>query len=223
MKDLIINESELIFQQINDINDIYFNDAVNIYEKSFPANEKQSLSLIIKRIKDTTSVLFVGLFNEKVVCMAMLWDFKDSEFTLLDYLAVDEHLRNKKIGTFFFRFLKENSNGKGKYIIIESEDYKFGSDNEIKKKRINFYLKNGSYVLDDIHYIMPSLNDSNPTEMILMICPKYKIDRINVKCIEKLIKQLYLDLYNRPSNDKLLCSIIENLPTYIKQSNNSIL
>jgi len=94
---MIKNKPKLSFRQISNINDIHFEKAITIYDESFPSNEKQPISLIKKRVTETTSSLFVGLLNNKVVCMALLWDFKDLEFMLLDYMAVDKEHRNNKM------------------------------------------------------------------------------------------------------------------------------
>lgn len=215
-------KTKLSFRQISNINDIHFVKAINIYNESFPSNEKQPLSLIKKRITETTSNLFVGLLNDEVTCMALLWDFKDLEFVLLDYMAVDKEHRNNKFGTSLFKFLSDTINSCNKYMIIEVENYLFGNNIELRKKRINFYLRNGAYALHEIPYMLPSLDDTLPTEMTLMISPRYQKDMIEFEKIEKLIKQLYRDLYGKTENDNLLLSILRNTPHKISQKNNII-
>ncbi len=220
---MINNKPKLSFRQISNINDIHFERAINIYEESFPSNEKQPLSLIKKRITETTSSLFVGLLNEKVACMALLWDFKDLEFVLLDYMAVDKELRNNKFGTSLFKFLSDTIKSLNKYMIIETENYLFGNNKELRKKRINFYIRNGAFILKEIPYMLPSLDDTIPTEMSLMISPRYRNDMIDFEKIEKLIKYLYIDLYGKPENDELLISILKKTPQKISQNNNIII
>ena len=171
---MIKNKQKLSFHQISNINDIYFEKAITIYDESFPSNEKQPLSLIRKRVTENISSLFVGLLNDKVACMALLWDFKDLEFVLLDYMAVDKEHRNNKIGAIFFKYLSDTINTCNKHMIIEAENYLFGNNRELRKKRINFYIKNGAFILRDIPYILPSLDGTVPTEMCLMISPRYK-------------------------------------------------
>ena len=212
----------LSFRQILKISDIHFAKAINIYNESFPSNEKQPLSLIKKRITEKTSNLFVGLLNEEVICMALLWDFKDLEFVLLDYMAVDKEYRNNKFGASLFKFLTNTIESCNKYMIIEVEDYLFGNNKELRKKRINFYIRNGAYVLNEVPYMLPSLDDTIPTEMTLMISPRYQKDMIDFEKIEKLIKQLYSDLYGKTEKDNLLLSILKNTPHKISQKNNII-
>lgn len=219
---MINKKPQLSFRQIANINDFHFEKALAIYDESFPSNEKHPLSLIKKRVTEKTSSLHVGLLNDKVVCMALLWDFNDLEFVLLDYMAVDKEHRNNKIGAIFFKYLSDIIKTCNKYIIIEAENYLFGNNKEVRKKRINFYLKNGAFMLRDIPYILPSLDETVPTEMSLMISPRFKKDYMNFEKIEKLIKSLYINLYGKTENDTLLISILKNTPKKISQNNDLI-
>jgi len=220
---MINNKTELSFHQILDINDIHFEIAINIYNESFPSNEKQPISLIKKRITELKSKLFVGLLNEEVIGMALLWDFKELEFVLLDYMAVAKEHRNNKYGTELFKYLTNTINDCNKYMVIEVENYLFGNNKDIRKKRINFYLRNGAYVLNEVPYMLPSLDDTLPTEMMLMISPKYQKDMIEFENIEKLIKKLYIDLYEKTEDNNLLVSILKNTPSKISFNNKIIL
>lgn len=49
----------LIFKQILDTKDIYFEGAMLIYQEAFPSSERQPLSKIIERITARKSELFV--------------------------------------------------------------------------------------------------------------------------------------------------------------------
>ncbi len=217
------NNTKLSFHEIFDIKDIHFANAMNIYDEAFPSNEKQPLSLIKKRITESRSRLFVGLLNADVTCMALLWDFKDLEFVLLDYLAVAKEHRNNQFGTRLFNHLTKTINANKKYMVIEVENHLFGDNKDLRKKRINFYIKNGAYVLNEVPYMLPSLDGTLPTEMILMISPKYQNDIIEFDKMETLIKRLYLDLYEKTDDNSLLISILKNTPNKITFNNKIIL
>jgi len=214
---------DLFFHHIQDISDPRFVDAMIIYNDSFPSNERQPLPVVRSRIEEKKSALYTGLLNKEVVCMALLWNFKDMEFVLLDYFAVKKEFRNRKIGTAFFRFLSETVKGFNKYMIMEVEDYLFGGNTEERKKRINFYTGNGAYILNDTPYILPSLDNTLPTEMLLMISPEYKNNRMEGEGAGNLITRLYTELYGKTENDPLLISILEKLPDKITFTNKIIL
>ena len=138
-------------------------------------------------------------------------------------MAVAQEYRNNKIGAILFKYLINSINTCNKYMVIEVEDYRFGNNKDQRKKRINFYIRNGAYVLNEIPYVLPSLDDTLPTEMILMISPKYQKEMIEFKNIEKLINRIFIDLYGKTKDNNLLVSILKNTPNKISFNNKIIL
>jgi len=203
------------FHQIVNTEEDYFLQAIQIYEEAFPANEKQSLDLIKNRILERKSKLVVGIINSEVVCMSLLWEFDSLDFVLLDYMAVSKNHRNNNLGTQLFQYLSNIIRGINKYMIIEVENHLFGNNSIERKRRINFYIQNGAYVLDNVNYILPSLDGTSPTEMLLMISPKYKSNYINSELVKDLISRLYIELYKRNENDLVLIKILKQLPNKI--------
>jgi len=98
----------------------------------------------------------------------------------------------------------------------------FGNNVEQRKKRINFYIRNGAYLLKDTPYVLPSLDNTLPTEMSLMIAPKYKKDRLENKEIEIIFKLLYFELYEKTENDTQLHYIIKSIPSKVTLVNQII-
>lgn len=212
----------LIFKQILNIKDIYYADAMLIYQEAFPPSERQPLSKISERITAGKSELFVGIMDEEVICMALLWDFNNTDFTLLDYMAVSEKHRNNHFGSKLFNFLVDKVISNHKFLLLEVENYLFGKNKKQRKKRINFYLKNGSYLLDNVPYMLPSLDKSLPLEMQLMIASKCKTAGMKKSEIENLIKRLYLEIYEKSENDALLVSVLKKIPDEINFVNKRI-
>ncbi|HSQ46060.1 MAG TPA: GNAT family N-acetyltransferase [Lutibacter sp.] len=213
----------LIFKQILDTKDIDYDDAILIYQEAFPSSERQPLSKIRERITAGKSQLFVGIMDEEVICMALLWDFNNTDFTLLDYMAVAEKHRNNHFGSKLFNFLVDKVISNHKFLLLEVENYLFGNNREQRKKRVNFYLKNGSYLLDNVPYVLPSLDNSLPLEALLMIAPKYKSAHLKKSEIENLIKRMYQEIYEKSENDELLVSVLKKIPNKISLVNKRIL
>ncbi len=207
------------FQEILSVKNNYFKQAMLIYDEAFPSNEKHPIDLIQNRIINGHSKLFVGIIDGEVVCMSLIWNFNDLEFVLLDYMAVSSNYRNNNLGSQLFQFLSNRVRKLNKYMIIEVENYLFGSNTLERKRRINFYFKNGAYILEDFNYLLPSLDGTYPTEMILMVSPKYKEDILKGEQIKELVIRLYVDLYEKNTSDKLLNTIINRTPNKIKLNN----
>jgi GNAT superfamily N-acetyltransferase len=111
--------------------------------KDFPHGELKPLEVIQKLNKKNNYICF-GLYkNEELLAYALLATSK--LYLLIDYYAVCEQYRNHSIGSEFLSMLKEeckNYNG----IIVEVEKVECAStetEKLIRKRRINFYKKNG--------------------------------------------------------------------------------
>ena len=211
------------YKPIQDVQCPYFWAAMEIYKEAFPSNERQPLTTIKQRIERGQSQLFVGVAKEQVVTMALLWDFKKSAFVLLDYLAVKNNCRGQEFGAQFFQFLVQMTIKNKQFLLLEAEHFQFGSNKEQRKKRIQFYLRNGAYLLSNVTYILPSLDNTAATEMVLMIAPKPPRAIIEKESITNLIQRLYLEIYEKESNDSVLISLLDKIPEPIELTNTPLL
>ena len=211
------------YQQIQDVQSPFFEGAMAIYQEAFPSNERQPLSKIIERVDSRKSQLYVGILNNEVIAMALLWDFNNSPFVLLDYLAVKNNCRGKEIGAQFFQFLVQKTTKNKQFLILEVEHYLYGKNREERQRRINFYLKNGAYLMQNVPYILPSLDGTLPTEMLLMIAPKQAQSSIEKETIKNLMCRLYLEIYDKEANDPVLLSLLEKVPEQIELTNTQLL
>ena len=190
-----------------------------IYNEAFPSSERQSIITVVERVKSGQSKLFVGVVKERVVAMALLWNFKNSPFVLLDYLAIKNNCRGLEFGTQFFQFLVQMTIKNKQFLLLEAEHFQFGSNKEQRKKRIQFYIRNGAYLLSNITYILPSLDGTASTEMVLMIAPKPPREILEKESIKDLIQRLYLEIYEKESNDPVLISLLDKIPEQIELTN----
>lgn len=126
------------YQHIQDCNSSRFQEAMAIYNEAFPSSERQSMVTVIERVKSGQSQLFVGIVKEQVVAMALLWDFKNSPFVLLDYLAVKNNCRGLEFGTQFFQFLAQMTIKNKQFLLLEAEHFQFGSNKSSAKKEFSF-------------------------------------------------------------------------------------
>lgn len=213
----------LSFQSVESHIDPLFDEAMAIYLHSFPSNERQSLASIASRLAEKKATLHVGIIDKKVVSMALMWRFNDNQFVLLDYLAVKEELRNIKVGSQMFQYLAEVATKERCYIIIEVENHLFGDHKGQKQKRINFYMRNGCFLLLNVPYKLPALDGTVPTEMFLMIYPRYVNEDIMGLKLKSLVADLYINLYKVNPNNRDWYSIIDRIPLSILQDNTEII
>lgn len=127
-----------------DIESIYNNHMII----DFPAEELKPIDVIKKLIKRKIYVCY-GLYeNKELLAYAFLATSK--LYLLIDYYSVCANYRNKGIGGKFLNILKENFKSYHG-IIVEVEDIEFApneTEKVIRKRRINFYKKNGMRMTD---------------------------------------------------------------------------
>jgi GNAT superfamily N-acetyltransferase len=194
----------------------WFTKAIEIYKEAFLSSERHSEEVITTRVKNGNELLFVGLENNEVVFMALLWDLIGTEFMLFDYLAAHKDFRSKGYGTDFLKFITPWVQQREKQFLLEVEDPAFGKNIEQRLKRVQFYERNGAKTLKGVNFLLPPINGSVPKEMLLMIMPSKEGLRLASKQIEKAIIQIYNEVYGRGEDDDLLKKILSDFPKEIK-------
>lgn len=124
---------------------IYYKQVNEIYNNSFPKEERYiSLDEMINK---SNTELYCLIDGDSVLGFIYLIFYKDMIFIL--YLAVNSKIRSKGYGSYLLKWCLERY--KDKRIYLNIEEVKEGlEDYEIRRKRLNFYLKNGFYITDYI-------------------------------------------------------------------------
>ena len=204
------------FREINKTDCGEFDEAMEIYVEAFPANERHAVSIISERVRQGLNILYVGRSDDEIAFIALLWPLKKSDFILLDYIATRDRHRGKGIASAFLENLRTELVNTEKYLIMEVENPKFGDNPEEKEKRVSFYKRHGAKELEGVRYLLPPLDGSIPTEMILMIFPEYKSENISSTVVRNVVTQIYHELYNRQEDDALLTTFVHDLGETIK-------
>jgi hypothetical protein len=131
-------------------------------------------------------------------------------------MATKDVHRGKGIASAFLTTLRDKLMGTEQHLILEVENPKFDDFSKDKERRVFFYKRNGAKVLNDVRYLLPPLSGSTPTEMILMIFPEYRDERISGFTVRNVVTQIYSELYSRQEDDALLGTFINDIPDTIK-------
>ncbi|WP_254566214.1 GNAT family N-acetyltransferase [Oscillatoria sp. HE19RPO] len=202
--------------QLTDINHPDFQGALQIYLDSFPACERQPLEILETRLSNQLYQWFVAKAENQVVGIALLYPLNLKNFILLDYLGTDKNYRSRGIGRTVMSYLIDLVKNQEKILLIEVENPQFCEDSEQAKRRIKFYQNNGAKVLQSVRYLLPPLSGEVPTEMLLMMVPAELGGQLPGKQVKQLIEQVYQEMYDRPSEDALLQSFIEEVPDVVE-------
>ncbi|MCT7959121.1 GNAT family N-acetyltransferase [Laspinema sp. D1] len=201
--------------QLTDINHPDFQGALEIYLDSFPPCERQPLEILETRLSNQLYQWFVAKAENQVVGIALIYPLKPTPFILLDYLGTDKNYRSRGIGRMLMSHLINLVNNQQHTLLIEVENPQFCEDSEQAERRIKFYQNNGAKVLESVRYLLPPLSGDVPTEMLLMMVPAELGGQLPGKQVKQLIEQVYQEMYDRPSEDALLRSFIEEVPDVV--------
>lgn len=205
------------YRLVMDINSDELAQAMVIYRSSFPDNERLPEAKLAEKITNQEFQLWVSYEESKVNFMAILCPLKETNFTLLGYVAVAENLRGKGIGEDFLKYIGKELKEKDKFLLLEVENPELGDNREIKQRRINFYQRLGSKILEKVRFLLPNLSNEAPPEMLLMIYPSYPLNYIKGELVRELINKVYEQFYEeyQHPNIELLCKNIPDIVNLI--------
>ncbi|MDR0368510.1 MAG: GNAT family N-acetyltransferase [Bacteroidales bacterium] len=147
--------NNIVLIRITDTDNPMWKEAMDIYDVSFPAEEKRSHQKHVQLIQENNAYHFYAATeNRTVVGMLVLWELQG--FVYLDYLATSPHFRNKGFGKQIIERLKALF---ALPMVLEVELPK----TDLAKRRTAFYMRLGFH-LSDFPYYMPDYT-----------CPQKKI------------------------------------------------
>jgi hypothetical protein len=202
------------FSEVKDTNTVQFTQAATIYTESIPASERQVLDTIKERITSGKEKLYVGEKDGEVSLMALLYPLEDTQFVLLDYLAVKEAHRKHGVGSEFLKNIYKITGYRDKLFLCEVDDPKTGTaqEHETRQRRVYFYRKNGAKILRHVRYVLPPLQGDASTDIILLvISSNNRLLWLAGDAIKEAVVQIYSELYGRGESDPLLAPILESI------------
>jgi GNAT superfamily N-acetyltransferase len=119
----------------------------SLYERAFPENERRPLAPLLQDTAGNGEV--IAFYDDTLFCgFACLLTYRD--ITHIIYFAIDDALRGKGYGSAALTAMRERKAGNRIIVDIEVEQMN-ASNNVQRKKRKDFYLRNG-YVESGVKY-----------------------------------------------------------------------
>lgn len=140
-----------------------FEEMYQLMTASFPKDEYRPYSAQKSLWSDPAYHVYAHYGeSRKLLAFLAVWNFED--FGFLEHFAVQPECRNTGLGS---RLLQELSSLLKKPLCLEAEL----PDNELAKRRIAFYLRNG-FCQNPYPYLQPALaEDQNPVPLCIMTSP----------------------------------------------------
>ena len=120
-------------------------DLKKLYKEAFPKNEQVPFWLL-KRLSKKENVEFYGIYEESKFA-GLVYNVIYKDIVFIFYLAIDKNARGNGYGGKILSSLKEKY--KNHRIVLNIEEVDENRENfEQRKRRKNFYIKNGFYDLN---------------------------------------------------------------------------
>lgn len=170
------------FIRINSKEDKHFDDAMKIYQASFPIFEQRTLKNQIEALEDEMYYSSIICENDKLIGIIFYWKY--GKYTYIEHLSISPSLRGKNYGSKILRdFCKDN-----KDTILEIDN----PIDEISIKRLKFYSKIG-FKLQDFEHIHPPYRQEYNGHYLKVLSfnrdlSKYEYDEFNTFLKTKVMK-----------------------------------
>jgi GNAT superfamily N-acetyltransferase len=209
-------EMMIVFEELNDVKSDDFGEAISIYVDSISAAERHSVDVIKERVANKKERMFIGRLDNEIVMVALIWPLTKTKFILFDYMAVKEKYRNEGVGSSFVKNIFKIGQIKNKTFVLEVDDPQDGDDRGIRKRRVQFYKRNGAKEIKGVKYFLPPLQGNSPTQMIIMLISPRNEAHMPGQLLKRLFKLIYKELYSRNESDPLLKSFIDVIPPEVE-------
>lgn len=117
-----------------------FQHIKDLYSSAFPRREQISLSFLINQTKKDT--VHFDAFYDGDVFVGLTYTISFEDTTYLWYFATRADLRSKGYGSQIMRYLQEVRPNNRIVLNLDIQD-EAAADSEIRKRRKEFYIKNG--------------------------------------------------------------------------------
>lgn len=148
--------------RIENILDTYFKEAWDLYENSFPLEERRLIDSQEKIFKNINYNFDIIIKEEKLIGFLSWWEFDNLRY--IEYFATAKHIRNKGFGKLIIeKFIKRSQ----KPILLEVELPK----SAIQQRRITFYERLG-FQLNTHFYEVPPIHEGfSALKLLIMSFP----------------------------------------------------
>jgi hypothetical protein len=148
----------------------------HIYAEAFPPSQRVDYDTLTAAVAEGSRLLFTAQKGGQVLGFAITTPLPDADVHCLEYFAVRQGDRSQGIGAGLLRTvlsdLHANEHVSGLILEVEPEQEGNETEQEIRRARVAFYLRNGATPIADVtRFLAPDLSTGGTIEMKLMWLP----------------------------------------------------
>ena len=152
----------MVFQRITSPSHPLFDAAWQVYERSFPANERRTREDHQRALGDAAFHACAAVENGQLIAIAFYW--QTAEFTYLEHLAVNSAMRGTGCGTRVLQALLDETQSP---LILEIEP----PEDDVCRRRKHFYERLGLVMGDFPHWQFPYQPGTEGAPLCIMAKP----------------------------------------------------
>lgn len=187
---------------------------MRIYRDAIEPSEQKSQALLREHLGDRRYGFLVAEAEERVAGFAIMFIPEESDFWLLEYMAVDAALRSAGVGSELFRAAVDYAGQRVPdapgLLEVDAPHAQLPLSSPIRR-RLSFYARKGCRLIDDLDYILPLSHAGLPPPMGLLLHGWRDRDAIGRATLERWLTTLYRDVYARPATDERLARMASRL------------
>jgi len=172
-------------------NSHHLDEIKNIYEYSFPPEEKVDFELIKKSIFEESDFLIYAILYNNILAGFITY-LKINNYAIGCYFAIKNDLRGKNIGTEALKLFQKQNQGN---TIVGEIEFPISQDAE---RRLNFYKANG-FIIKDYGYLQPPISPASSPLPLLIISYPHELSQEEYQQVRKILyEKVYhadVDLY----------------------------
>ncbi len=181
-----------------------------IYNEAINISEQKPRAMLEKMLQDSNYYFYVSIVNEQVIGFAIVYSPINSDYCLLEYMAIDDSLRGKGYGGKIFDSLTSIFSNKSMVIEIDSP-FEDSEDSAIRQKRIEFYKSHGSRLVQGLNYILP-MGGLHTPEMLILLHSNIYNESIPKEKLSSWLTDIYVSVYGCGAGDERLSYMLCDLP-----------
>jgi len=190
-----------------------------IYCESIALREQKSKAELSAMVCKPNYRFLLAQDRDTVVGFSISFVAAAESFCLLEYMAIDESYRCHGVGSELFRATTSAVRGEhgATPILLEVDsDREVTADQELRRRRQNFYRQLGCRQIVDCAYILPLPGEDPAPEMDLFVHvpePKPAIPRAN---LQRWLEVIYREVYARCADDPRIAVMLDGVPDPIQ-------
>lgn len=190
-----------------------------IYERSFPAPERDETGGLIACIEAGERICDLALVDGDVVGLAVTKKLSVPGTAALEYLAVDPARRGEGIGSLMLAHIRQAlaadvPGAHGFLFEVDPPLAADGGEREIRRRRIRFYERNGAAVVESVPaFRAPSMDGAESVAYVLMWLPAGDATEVpQGSLLQELVAALLIQSYDLDPSDPLVGEVLGDLP-----------